>query len=53
MTADEDAVPAVCSIPDAQIKVSESLVMELLKNLLSTQITAQFLDKPAMTCQKV
>lgn len=39
MTADENAVPAVCSIPDAQIKVSESLVKELLKTEQTTEHT--------------
>jgi len=28
VTADEDAAPVVCSIPDAQIKESEFLVRE-------------------------
>lgn len=52
-TADEDAAPTVCSIPDAQIKISEFLVKELLKKLLSIQTTVQFQGKPAMSSQKI
>lgn len=52
-TADEDAAPTACSIPDAQIKVSAFLVKELLKKLLSIQITVQFHGKAARTCQKI